>query len=143
MRFVPKLCYESQFSSLVGGAFGKDAKGKILLVQSQDGWYGKSNQPEQHMASSVFRAVENRVPLVHVINNGSSAIAGPQGRYYYQTRPFEEVNSVGLMPFDANSGGSFFSENPYLFVGGLRFLFLLYFAVAFKDWLISRRNHED
>ncbi len=143
MRFVPKLCYESQFSSILGQAIGADGKGKVLLVQSQDGWYGKSNQPEQHMASSVLRAVENRIPLVHVINNGSSAIAGPQGRYYYKTRAFEEVNSIGLMPFDPGSGGSFFSENPYLFVGAIRFIFLLYFLVAFKDWLLGRKKHED
>ena len=144
LRFVPKLCYESQFPTDIARAIGRDGWGKTLLFQSQDGWYGKSNQHQQHLQSSILRAMENRVPMIHVINNGSSAIAGPNGKIYYQAPAFQEANAIGGLPFDPKSGGSFYSENPNLFIGALRFLFVIYFAIALRDALLGvKKETED
>ncbi len=137
LRLVPKLCYESQFPLEIAQAIGKDAKGKVLIIQSQDGWYGQSNQPEQHLQSSILLAIANRVPLIHAINNGSSGIAGPNGKLYLRTKAFQADSRVGQLPFNPQSGGSFFAENPYLFIGTLRFLFLIYLLVALKDQLLG------
>ena len=126
IRFVPKICYESLFPSFVAESINQDGNGKVLLVQSQDGWYGKSSAAEQHLASSALRAVENRVPLVHVINNGSSGIIAPNGRYEAKLKPFQQISKVVSFHFDSNTGGSFFSAYPYLFLNCVRMLFLMF-----------------
>jgi apolipoprotein N-acyltransferase len=125
IRFVPKICYESLFPSFVAESINQDGQGKVLLVQSQDGWYGESSAAEQHLASSALRAVENRVPLIHVINNGSSGIISPNGRYEAKLKPFRQVSKVISFHFDSNAGGSFFSAYPYFFLNSVRMLFLM------------------
>jgi len=125
MRIVPVLCYEPLFPEFTAKAIGADGKGKLLLVQSQDGWYGKSAQSEQHMAVTALRAVENRVPLVHVINNGSSAVILPSGRYHFKSPAFKRGAWTVELPYSRNSGGSFYSRHPYLFVGFVWAMFLV------------------
>ncbi|MBT4268261.1 MAG: apolipoprotein N-acyltransferase [Deltaproteobacteria bacterium] len=125
MRIVPAICYEPLFSEFVAESIGADGKGKLLLVQSQDGWYGESSQPEQHMAATVLRAVENRVPLVHVINNGSSAAILPSGRYQFRSPPFVRGAWVVDLPYHPNSGGSFYARHPLVFISLLRVFFVV------------------
>ncbi|MBU2645322.1 apolipoprotein N-acyltransferase [bacterium] len=123
MRIVPAICYEPLFPRFIASAIGSAGQGKLILVQSQDGWYGKSSQPEQHTAVTVLRAVENRVPLVHVINNGSSAGILPNGRYRFRSPSFVRGAWVIAMPYHRDSGGSFYSSHPLLFIGLIWLLF--------------------
>lgn len=51
----------------------------VLLNISNDGWFMHSSQLEQHLASSVFRAVEHRVSVARAVNTGASAIIDPDG----------------------------------------------------------------
>lgn len=125
MRIVPKICYESIFPQDVANAIGSDALGKVLLVQTQNGWYGETSEPEQHMTITTLRAVENRIPMIHVMNNGSSAIVLPNGRYAFQSTPFVRGNWVGKMPFSADSGGSFFSRHPRMFINLIQIVFVI------------------
>jgi len=125
LRIVPAICYEPLFPEFVAEAIGEDGQGKLLLVQSQDGWYGESSQPEQHMVETVLRAVENRVPLVHVINNGSSAAVLPSGRYQFRSPPFVRGAWVVDLPYHTKSGGSFYSRHPLIFISLVRVLFVI------------------
>ncbi|OGH04417.1 MAG: apolipoprotein N-acyltransferase [Candidatus Lambdaproteobacteria bacterium RIFOXYD1_FULL_56_27] len=120
MRITPKICYEVLYPEEVAQAIGEDGAGKVILVQSQDGWYGRSSQPEQHLAVSVVRAIENRVPLVHVINNGPSSVILPQGRYAFKAPPFEAGHFLAPLPYDPNLGGSFYSRHPTWFLRTLQ-----------------------
>ena len=123
MRVVPKICYESSDPVQIADAIGADGLGKILVVLSQDGWFGRGLQPFQHLYSSVLRAVENRVPLVHVINNGPSGVILPSGRMLYEGSAFEPVEAVVDLPYDPERGGSFYSRYPQL-VGWVSLLLL-------------------
>lgn len=115
MRLVPKTCYEPLFPDFVAETIRSDGKGKVILVQSQDGWFGESSQPFQHMAVVVIRAVENRVPIIHVIQNGPSGVILPNGRPGFLSEPFVRGGWVAEMPYHAKSGGSFYSRYPKLF----------------------------
>ncbi len=136
MKIQPLICYEVQFSRFVGQTVG-DAIGKLVVVQSNDGWYGKGPQPEQHSASNSLRAVENRVPLIHVINNGKSSVVMPNGRIIYQSKRWERVSDIVEVPYNINKGGSFFSKNPELFISIIRILtiiagLMLLYRIKFK-----------
>lgn len=116
MRIVPKICYESAFPLFLADSVADDAQGKVIVLLSQDGWFGESRQPSQHLWQSAVRAVENRVPVVHVINNGPSGIILPNGRYAFRATPFVRSEAVVDMPYSPTHGGSFFSRHPRLFM---------------------------
>ena len=130
MFFVPKICYEVIFSSSVAESVGKDGNGRIFVFQSQDIWYGSSQQVWQHLIHSIFRGIENRLPMIHVINNGVSIAATPHGEILLQTPYFQEGYWIADIPFNSKSGGSFFSRNPHLFINVAGFLFILLISAS-------------
>jgi apolipoprotein N-acyltransferase len=83
------ICFESIFPEL-GRAMTKN--GASLLVNlTNDAWYGMSSAPFQHFSMAVFRAVENRRPLVRAANTGISAFILPSGRITAQSGLFTEA----------------------------------------------------
>lgn len=133
MKVRPLICYEIMFSHFVAESIGEDSQGNVLLVQTNDGWYGPGSQSAQHRTANVLRAVENRVPVVHVINNGESSVVLPNGRYAFLSDFWKLGHWVVDMPFSPDSGGSFFSRYPSLFLNCVRLLTLSFFIVLFLN----------
>jgi apolipoprotein N-acyltransferase len=53
--------------------------GQVLVNLTNDAWFGHSSAPFQHLSMAVFRAVENRRPLVRSANTGFSAFIDANG----------------------------------------------------------------
>jgi apolipoprotein N-acyltransferase len=51
-----------------------------LLNVSNDGWFGNSTGPQQHLFMIKFRAVEYGLPVVRAATTGVSAVIDPYGR---------------------------------------------------------------
>jgi apolipoprotein N-acyltransferase len=130
MLILPVICYELQFSGFVAASMESDGRGKVLLAQSNDGWYGSGSQVFQHSSSAVLRAVEHRVPVIHALQNGPSSIVMPDGRILYRGGFFVREARVVSMPYSAHSGGSFFTRHPDLFKGALISAFLIMFLIS-------------
>jgi apolipoprotein N-acyltransferase len=77
------ICYESIFPNLVR-QFVKRGSELIVLI-TNDGWFGMSSAPYQHLRMGVVRAVENRRYMVRTANTGISAIIDPYGRIEAET----------------------------------------------------------
>lgn len=75
--FAPLICYEALFPAHVRTL----ARGDVgyIAVLTNDRWYGVRQQPPQHLAFSILRAIENRKPLVRSANSGISAIIRADG----------------------------------------------------------------
>lgn len=74
---APLICYEAIFPAAV--VQGKERPGLIVNV-TNDGWFGNTTGPRQHLHQARVRAVEEGVPLIRSANNGISAIIDANGR---------------------------------------------------------------
>ncbi len=72
------VCYEVAFSRLAVAQVLRGAT--VLTTITNDGWYGDSAAPRQHLALAVLRAAETRRYMVRAANTGISAIIDPRGR---------------------------------------------------------------
>ena len=77
-NFCVLICFENSFPDLVRETAALDAD--FLVQLTNDGWFGRSSQPEQDLAISVFRSIENGVTLVRGTNTGISCFIDPWGR---------------------------------------------------------------
>lgn len=84
-RMAPVICFEDTVPHLVRGivAAGTDndtgRELSLLVNLTNDGWFHGSSELDQHLITSVFRAVECRTPLVRAVNTGISAIIDGDG----------------------------------------------------------------
>jgi apolipoprotein N-acyltransferase len=58
----------------------------LLVNLTNDTWFGNTSEPWQHLALSVYRAVEMRLDLVRAVDTGVSAFIDSTGRVYASTR---------------------------------------------------------
>ncbi|MFH1613062.1 MAG: apolipoprotein N-acyltransferase [bacterium] len=83
------ICFESIFPNIARNFVKKDAL--FLCNITNDAWFGKTAAPYQHALMSIFRAAENRVPLVRSANTGVSLIIDAGGRIITQTQIFKKT----------------------------------------------------
>ncbi len=76
-RFSVLICFEDTFPYLSKSAVDRGAQ--FLVVMTNDAWFGKSAAPYQHLQASVFRAIENGVPVIRAANTGVSAFITNRG----------------------------------------------------------------
>ena len=77
-RYGVFLCYESVFADEVRQFAQLGAE--VLVNLSDDGWYGDTSAPWQHLNMARMRAIENRRWLLRGTNNGVTAVIDPYGR---------------------------------------------------------------
>ncbi len=87
------VCFEGIFPELSRRYVREGAQ--LLVNITNDGWYGRSSAPYQHLSMAVFRAVENGVPLVRAANTGISAIIDKKGNISHTTPLFKEAFVTG------------------------------------------------
>ncbi|RMB02843.1 apolipoprotein N-acyltransferase [Eilatimonas milleporae] len=82
--FSPLICYEAIFPGTVADT---ENRPEWLLNVTNDGWFGLTKGPHQHLALARMRAIEEGLPMVRSASTGISAVIDPVGR---------TVTSLGL-----------------------------------------------
>ncbi|MDL2259975.1 apolipoprotein N-acyltransferase, partial [Deltaproteobacteria bacterium OttesenSCG-928-K17] len=86
------ICFESTFPYL--GQERALQGADLLIVPTNDGWFGRSRAPRQHLYQAVMRAVETRRPLVRAGNTGISGLIYPTGEIAWQSGLYD----IGAYP---------------------------------------------
>jgi apolipoprotein N-acyltransferase len=82
IRYAPVICFEDTVPHLVRRFFVEQADGRapdLILNISNDGWFNGTAEHEMHLATSIFRSIEHRAPLVRSSNMGYSAVVDGNG----------------------------------------------------------------
>lgn len=87
--FATLICYEVIFPGLVRKFYLKG--GDFIVNITNDAWFGMTKGPYQHFSMAVFRAVENRKPLIRAANTGISGFIDSNGRILSKTGLFQEA----------------------------------------------------
>ncbi len=91
LKFIPLICYEIIYSGKINP--NKNDYDFILNI-SEDGWFGKTIGPKQHLSHSIFRSIEEGKNVIRSTNNGISALINPKGQI------IKQISEKGY--FDAN-----------------------------------------
>jgi apolipoprotein N-acyltransferase len=79
-RLGPLICYEDILPDFGRRLYAH--RPHLLVNLTNDAWFGDTSEPWQHLALSVYRAVEARTDLVRAVNTGVSAFVDAAGRVY-------------------------------------------------------------
>ena len=122
---APLICYEAIFPNEV---VQDGQRPGLILIVTNDGWFGNSTGPYQHFHQARIRAVEYGLPVVRAANNGISGVIDPQGRILetirlnYRGTTDSTIPGKRLDTVYAEWGDLFFWLNLLIFAGTSRWL---------------------
>jgi apolipoprotein N-acyltransferase len=122
ISFSVLICFEDIFPYLARRDVMAGAR--FIVNQTNDAWFDGSAASRQHMANAVFRAVENRVPMVRCANTGVTCFIDRCGRIVEMlTGDGTRTNLKGFSVAELKLATSRITPTPY---------------TRFGDWLIAR-----
>jgi apolipoprotein N-acyltransferase len=132
-KFGTFICYEAIFPNEIRRFAANGAE--LLINISNDGWFGRSAAPAQHLMMSRVRAIESRRWLLRDTNNGFTVAVDPYGRIVASLPT--DIRGELEAPYDFRS-----DTTPYVYLGDwLPWLSLLISICIFAITLLNRANH--
>ena len=120
-RFASLVCFESTFPNINRRHANLGLDAIIYLVN--DGWYTREPQPYQHAKQSIFRAIENRIPIVRCANTGISMHINRRG----DINQIIGLNKTGTINVEINK--NIYGKTFYTRFGNIFALILLAICV--------------
>lgn len=127
---MPYICYEVAYPDFV--AFNARHSG-LLLTISNDGWFGDSIGPLQHLQIARMRALETGRYMLRGTNNGVTAIINEKGEIAKRIPQFERAVLTGEV-FTAHG------STPYMQTGSWPILTLAVTLIVFVRERVIPRN---
>ena len=130
-QFAGVICYESSFPRLVHRLVSQGAR--FLVVVVNDGWFGNTSEPYQHVALSRLRAVEHRMPVLRSANTGISVHVDKAGRF--KSKLDLDERGIIYAGFSPSDGLTFYGRFGNLFA------FLITLVTFLGGFWIWHRKH--
>lgn len=130
------ICYEDAFNWEIRRAM---PSATLLVNLSNDGWFGDSIAPHQHLQIARMRALEMGRYMLRATNTGISAIINQKGKVVLQSSQFEVI--VGKGTAQTFDGGTPFSLSGNIPLLVLMFFSLLVGIILHYYWYPIHHNH--
>ena len=135
-KWTPFICYDAIFGDLVREAINEGSR--LMVNITNDGWFGRSTAPYQHLNLVRYRAIENGMPTARLANSGVSAFIDQYGHYDLNTDIFVDAVIQRKMQLKTR-------DTPYQHYGdsvetAILWFFLAYVVACFVLTGIRRRN---
>ncbi len=101
------ICYESTFADEVRHFALNGAD--VLVNISNDGWYGDTSAPWQHLDMARMRAIENNRWVLRDTNSGVTAAIAPDGEIIVAAP--RHIETAIRVPFNFVSGTTFYTRH--------------------------------
>ena len=122
------ICYESIFPDEVRIFAQRGAEAFINI--SNDGWFGETGAPYQHLNMARMRAIENRRWLLRGTNTGITGSIDPYGRVV--ARAPRNVRTFLDAPYAFHSSTTFYTRHGDLFAYLCAIITLVALVVRFR-----------
>jgi apolipoprotein N-acyltransferase len=100
IRIGPVICYEAMYPSLVHQLVLKGAN--LLVVFTDDAWYGKTAASHQLYQQTMIRAIEEGIPLLRAANSGYSGAISGRGKLIRTSGRFTKESITLTVPLDSH-----------------------------------------
>jgi apolipoprotein N-acyltransferase len=120
------ICYESIFPDEIREFANHGAT--LLVNISNDGWFGVTGAPAQHLRMARMRAIENNRWVLRSTNTGITASIDPFGRVVQQAR--RNVRVALDMPYGVVTGTTFYTRHGDWFAWSCVFACAIIFVLA-------------
>ena len=140
------ICYEDVFPEVARDHVLAGAN--LLVLITNDAWYPTSNEPAQHLAQAIFRAVENGRTMIRVGNSAGTCVIQPTGAIADSLFYTIDSNTGQVLPDPTKrgSGAAIFNvmlqKNPpmtfYTKYGNVFILLCCIFSVIGFLWFLCK-----
>ena len=127
--FGVNICFESLFPEI----WRKQAKSgaQFFVNISNDGWFLKTAAPLQHLRINVFRAVENRRPILRATTTGYNAWIDSLGQLRFRSgKLFEQETAIFDFKFQTRNKKTLYTKYGDVFA-------LICVFLAFSFWGVA------
>jgi apolipoprotein N-acyltransferase len=123
LKFAPLICWESAFPDLIHAQIQKGAQ--LLVIATDDAWFGKSSGTYQHAQIAQMRAIESGMWVMQAASTGISGIIAPDGQWKESTPLDKEALAIGNVGPPAGSFFAHLGPGPVAFCAALLYLLVL------------------
>jgi len=145
LAFNVLICFEDVFGNLARKFVQNGSR--LMINITNDAWSGSEKAEVQHFSISVFRAIENRVPLVRVANGGVTVYLDPYGRIVERLPLFKSdylVCNVKYKPTVSMENLTFYTKHgdflPFSMITLVIFVLLVELFIKIVDIILNRNN---
>ena len=137
-QWTPYICYDAIFGDLVREAIREGSR--LMVNITNDGWFGRSTAPYQHMNLIRYRAIENGMPVARLANSGVSLFIDQYGHYDMNTELFTDAVIQRKMPLKTRD--TLYSRIGDSVETALLWFFLVYLLSCLTLYKLQMRSLE-
>ena len=142
ISFSTPICFEDMFGYI--SAFFVQNGADMIINLTNDYWSISVQAEKQHFQLALFRAVENRRPMLRSTNSGITALVLPSGEIVNPLEPFTKTYGIYSVPLGQKEGLTFYTRHPDLF--GYSFLALsllsIFYGISVKIYERVKRKKD-
>ncbi len=132
--FGASICFESLFPAIWRAQAKEGAQ--FFVNISNDGWFLKTAAPLQHLRINIFRAIENRRPILRATTTGYNAWIDSLGKLRFRSgNLFEQETAIFDFEFQSRSKKTFYTTFGDIFAIICSFIAFSFWGVAMAFYI--------